>query len=413
MALDGMRERKFRVALNVVGILIGVAALVALVSITEGMSLSITQELESFGPTTISISSGGGFGPASGEGFGPHPGEDSESGQIGGRGGITLFLRDVDRIEEITNVVIATPVISGTVQTYIRSYSGSVTIAGIIPEEYLQIYGTVEVESGRFLQRSDGAVVVLGYNVANPSDADEPIAEIGSRVRIETNVEGETKTLTLRVAGILTEVGGAFASSDDQIFVTTRIAQQFLGTGSTVSQIVVNAESVESVDEIIEEIRDELGEGAMVISSSFIQETVGSITGMMGAVLGGVAAISLVVAGIAIINTMTISVMERTREIGVMKALGAKSKDILLMFVFESSVTGLMGGVIGMILGVLLSIIVSTVVTVSFGFSLTPSTSTEIIMVGIGFAVVAGTLSGFYPARKASKLNPVEALRYE
>jgi putative ABC transport system permease protein len=404
ISIEGMKERKFRVALNIVGIMIGVSALVALVSITEGMNYSITQELQTLGPTTITVVPFSGF---------MGPGARARQGSTAVPETSDLTLRDVDQLQKLPDVAVATPIISHSVQIKISGYTGSVTMLGIIPDEYTQIIQTFELDEGRFLKNNDRVLAVLGANVAHPPDLEEPIASLGSRVIVELTLSGEKKTLTLRVAGILSEVGGTFGSSDNQIYVILRTAQNFLDTGNEVDQILVSAEDIELVDSVRASIREELGEGITAVSSDFVLDMIGSITGTIGAVLGGVAAISLVVAGIAIINTMTISVMERTREIGIMKALGAKSKDVLLMFLMESSLTGLMGGVIGVVLGMLLSQAVGAIISFSFAFSLTSVTSIEVVMLGVGFALGAGTLSGLYPSQKASKLHPVEALRYE
>ena len=391
MAIEGVKERKFRVALNIIGILIGVSAITALISITQGMSVEINRQMELLGSTTIAVSPGG---------FGVHGG--------------TLTLRDIDRIERIPDVVMATPMVIGMAEVSIGDYSGLTFVMGIIPEEITRVVRNVEVAEGRFLQRSDRVSAVLGANIAHPPNLEEPIAHVGDRIMVVINSGEEKKTLALRVAGILNKVGGGVGFSlDDSIYVTIPKAQQIFDTGSEVDRIMIEAKDVESVDHVVEEVQDELGEGVMVMSASFIRETVGSIAAILGAVLGGIAAISLIVAGIGIINTMAISVMERTREIGIMKALGAKSSHVLLMFLTEASLTGLIGGVVGAIFGVLLSYVVSVIATSTLGISLTPAPSVEIEVAGIGFAVVTGTLSGLYPARKASKLDPVVALRYE
>lgn len=404
MSVNGIRERKTRFALNLLGIMIGIAAMTALISLTMGMNSQITSQLESFGPTTITVTTGGppgGFSPPGASGV-----ED-----IGGTGG-ALTLRDVDLAERLPNVALATPIISKTAEIRISGFSDYATILGIVPEGYLQIFQNIELAEGRFLLRSDSASVVLGALIAHPSNLEDPIAHIGSRITISTIIEGEEKTLSLKVAGILTEVGG-MVSSDEQVFVILSTAQRLFETGNTVNSIYLKAENKESVDLVVEDVKDKLGEDILVISSGFVLDTIGSITNTISIVLGGVAGISLVVAGIGIINTTIIAVLERTREIGVMMAIGAKREEILFMFLTESALTGLIGGTIGVSFGAVLSQLTSFIATSILNVPLPSGLSLEIVLLGVGFAVLTGTLAGIYPARKASKLRPVEALRYE
>ena len=404
LSVNGIRERKTRFALNLLGIMIGIAAMIALISLTMGMNSQITSQLESFGPTTITVTTGGPPG-----GFSPP--RESRVEDIGGTGG-TLTLRDVDIAERLSNVALATPIISKTAEIRISGHSDYATILGIVPEDYLQIFQNIEVAEGRFLLRSDSASVVLGALIAHPSNLEDPVAHIGSRITISTIIEGEEKTLSLKVAGILTEMGG-MVSSDEQVFVILSTAQRLFETGNTVDSIYLKAENKDSVDLTVEDVRDKLGEDILVISSSFVLETIESVTNTISIVLGGVAGISLVVAGIGIINTTIIAVLERTREIGIMMAIGARREEVLFMFLTESALTGLIGGIIGVSFGAVLSQSTSYIANSIYNIPLPSGLSLEIILIGVGFAVLTGTLAGIYPARKASKLHPVEALRYE
>jgi putative ABC transport system permease protein len=170
---------------------------------------------------------------------------------------------------------------------------------------------------------------------------------------------------------------------------------------------MVQAESLEVVSDVAERIEDRMGESVTVMSFESAQELVGEVMGTIEAVLGGIAAISLIVAGVGIINTMTVSVMERTREIGVLKAIGAKSRDVLFMFISEAVVTGLVGGVTGALFGIFLAQVVGNYI------NLPPEPSLSLMAFVVGFAVATSVISGLYPAWRASNLHPVEALRYE
>jgi ABC-type antimicrobial peptide transport system permease subunit len=157
----------------------------------------------------------------------------------------------------------------------------------------------------------------------------------------------------------------------------------------------------------VEEIEDKFEDRVMVMSFDMIQEQVGQVLGTIEAVLGGIAAISLLVAGVSIINTMTISVMERTREIGILKAIGSKSLEILILFISEATITGIVGGILGAALGFFLGIIVGD--WIGLPVSITYDLGFAVIM----FAIVTSVIAGLYPSWQASKLHPVEALRYE
>jgi len=249
---------------------------------------------------------------------------------------------------------------------------------------------------------------VLGHNVANPPGLDRPAYDVGDRITLTLRAGGEERQVTLRVVGVMAKVGGTFGSEDDNsVIIPFREAQQIFESGSSVDYVAMTVDTVENVDDVVEHIEDEFGDGVMVMSFEMVQEQVGQILGTIEAVLGGIAAISLLVAGVGIINTMTISVMERTREIGILKAIGGKSSDVLYLFLSEATITGVIGGVLGAALGFVLGRLVGDYI------GLPVSTSPALGLAVVGFAMVTAVLAGLYPAWRAAGMNPVDALRYE
>lgn len=384
MSTEGLRERKFRFALNIVGILIGCAAVTGLISMSQGMKTSIVDDISIFGATTIQV----------------YP-------TLGGDEAFTsLDWRDLNRLRSIPGVEAAAPVQAGRYGRYdYRGMTYSNEVVGVDENYFIVHGGENEVEDGRLLTHSDGAAALLGYNVWNPDD--EARYGVGDRLRIRSNVNGDEVEFTVRVVGILKKTAGITGSGvDDYIILHLGYFEQVFDTQGRYLAVDLKAETIDDVEGIkqaLEEDFDNLG----YYSMDMIMEEINMITGTINAVLGGIAGISLLVAGVTIANTMTVSVMERTKEIGTMKAIGAKNMDILGLFMTEALITGVIGGVIGALFGFTISYVISR-------FTAIPSASSPSLGVLIvGFAMVTCVISGLHPAWRASKLNPVEALRHE
>lgn len=390
ISANSLTERKFRFMLNLIGVLIGCAAVTGLISLTQGMNADISGDLGALGGNTITVIPGEmGFSQGAGSNINP-----------------TLDWRDVNLLEKLPDIELVAPIVSGGGATYsLKGDPYTVSVTGITNTYFLINEGT-EVVEGRTLLRSDNAVAVIGHNVAYPDPDEDALIDLGDRLKLTTEVGGIEKTLTVRVVGILEESGGGMMGSDNNFFIPINTCEQFFEINGEYSSIQVLVDDSDLVDAVAYNIEDEIDEVTAMTAASAM-DMISSITGTIEAVLGGVAAISLLVAGVGIINTMTVSVMERTKEIGIMKAIGAKSTDILFMFMTEAALTGVAGGVLGVGFGFFLGDFVGNYV----GINASPTIPLALMVVG--FAVITSVLSGLYPSWNASRLSPVEALRHE
>jgi putative ABC transport system permease protein len=319
-----------------------------------------------------------------------------------------LTWKDLNTISKVENVALVTPIIANKIGQYdVKGTRYTTTVYGIT-EQYTEINTSTEIAQGRSIVRSDTGVALIGANIAQPLNKDTPILELGSRINLEATVNGEKKTITLRVIGILKKTGGSFgANLDDAIAIPLKDAEQFYEVSGKYTYIMAKAQSIDLVNIAASAIKSKMGKTVTVFTYDTAREQIDNVMGTIGSVLGGIAAISLIVAGVGIINTMTVSVMERTKEIGTLKALGAKSLDVLLMFLSESVLTGFFGGFLGAGLGVALSSVIGQFIGLQINLNLWLSIQV------VGFAIITSVLSGLYPAWRASNLSPVEALRHE
>ena len=394
MSFEGLMAKKFRFALNLVGILIGVAAITGLIALTQGLNNEISGQLGGLGGNTITVVAGGRFGPHSRSG-------PTEQNAVTA----SLDWREIDIIEKLPGVdLIAQTVSGGGAWFSLKGDIYTVSITGVT-ETYFLINEGTKIESGRTIKRSDDAVAIIGYSISVPDPNNKPLVEIGDRITIQAEVKGEIKELTVRVIGVLEETGGTFGGDTD-FFIPLKTCEQFFETEGVYDSIQVLVKDSDIVDPLAALIESKI-DGVTAMTATGTMETINSVIGTLEAVLGGIAAISLLVAGVGIVNTMIVSVMERTKEIGTLKAIGAKSVDILVMFIFEAALTGVVGGAIGAILGFILGVVIGSYV----GVGVVPTV--ELGLIAVLFAVITSVISGIYPAWNASKLNPVEALRHE
>jgi len=397
IAIKGLIKNRMRSLLTTLGVIIGVASVIVMVGIGAGAQADIETQISSLGTNMLMV----------------FPGASRHGGASGGAGSFNkLTLDDADAIRQRAELVSA---VSGVIQT------GGQVIGGVgdwntrimgVSTEYLDIRSW-DIARGEFFTerdvRSRGKVAVLGQTIVDELFPNED--PIGQQIRIN-------KT-PFRVIGVLEEKGASSfgRDEDDQILVPVTTGLYRLSGSQYISMIFVSARSLDESGAAEEQISDILREehrinpgeddDFRIHSQAEFIEMATETQEVMTLLLGAVAAVSLIVGGIGIMNIMLVSVTERTREIGIRLAVGARSSDILVQFLTESVVLSLLGGAIGVLLAYVLTSILNNAV------GMTTLIQPGIVAMAFGFAAAIGVFFGYYPARKAAMLNPIDALRYE
>ncbi len=396
IALSG---NKIRSSLTILGIVIGIGSVIAMISIGEGAQSSIQSRIQSIGSNLVLVMPGAQRGP----------GYQVSSGRGSAR---TLTQEDSDAIaKEIESAVAISPELSGRYQVTARGTNTNTSIVGTV-ETYPSVRN-VEIDIGNFIasqhQSSLAKVAVLGPTARDDlfGSSSEPIGE-SIRIRgVEFKVIGVTKS----------KGGSGFGSQDDMIFIPLTTAQRYLAGEMYVTTISIKAARADDMKAIQSQVtelllsRHRISDPSQadfnVLNQADIVATASSITQTFTILLAAVAGISLIVGGIGIMNMMLTSVTERTKEIGLRKAIGARRKDIEIQFLVEAVALTFLGGVLGVALGV----------SVSYGITalgiLETSVSLSSVLLAFGVSTVIGIVFGYYPAKRASRLNPIDALRYE
>lgn len=397
----GLSTHKLRSFLTMLGVVIGVASVITLMSIGRGAEAQILSNIQSLGSNLVSIS----------------PGAFTFGGVRGAFGASqTLTVQDAESIEQdVPNISAVSPSYSSSLQLIVGSENTNSRVYGVNPE-YFNI-NNLDIGSGFLFSDSQYQsavnVVVIGSGVAETLF---PNANpVGQEIRMGSNM--------VRVVGVLESKGASFNSPDDAVYIPLTTLQRNVAQPRTakgdqvVSSITLTVTDESLTQTVIDDItnllrsRHNLAASASddftIQSVQEIAETLSETIGTLTILLGAIAAISLLVGGIGVMNIMLVSVLERTREIGIRKALGARDADIWGQFLVESAFLTFAGGIIGVATGWIISYIVDRT-----GFTTTLVTP-DIVALAVGVSVVIGLFFGFYPAWNASRLNPIEALRSE
>jgi putative ABC transport system permease protein len=400
LAFKNLRHRFSRSVLTLLGIAIGIMAIISLLALGEGMQQAVTGELSSLSDVIIVSTGGGGFSSFGGGGGSTSTGE-------------YFTQRDIADIQRIQGIKEVSTQLSGS---GLAEYNGKTTILSLTGMEVSVMklqYASQNLEAGEFPNEGEQNKIMIGNSIAHDTfDAD---ISVGGRIKIN----GEK----FFVSGIFGKQGFGGVSSDSIVLMSTRDFKKLTGQ-SNISLIYLRVNNVNDAESIAATIQNAINENhgkkdfATATTMTSILKTVQTIIGILQLVLVGIASIALIVASIGIMNTMLTSVMERTREIGIMKAIGATTRDIMSIFIIEGVLMSSVGGVIGIILGVFgsqaLTLILRSFMSMGGGsIQLVPIITITSVVLAVTVSLIVGVLSSLYPAWKAARMSPIEAVRYE
>lgn len=423
-----LNEKRTRTILTVVMVVIGVASIVALISLTAGISAGISSSLQTLGPTSIILTS------TKASGF---------------------TLLDTSGISSLPNVSTVIPIVEGSGTLVTSSENTSVTVIGVDPQYISELLNGVNLYQGTTYNNTLTPSSIIGYDIAFPSTAGgRQEASVGQPATLKIGSGRSITSYNIPVVGVLQSYSSFIISINSAVFMSQTAAQTLLHK-SSFNIILVKATNTSSVGPLTTELTDIYGNNARILSTQSLASTINSIIGGISDLLLIIAGISLLVASIGIMNIMLMSVMERTHEIGILKAIGFKSRQVLAIFLFQALIIGAVGGVIGIVAGVGASYSLaalsshasssnstttspspsgatfrtsaagpgaggnaqfsggptSSSSSASSSFSFTPVLSITTIVEAMLVAIIVSALAGLYPAWRASRMEPIDALR--
>ncbi|MEA4900634.1 ABC transporter permease [Desulfitobacterium sp.] len=398
ISVRALKANKLRSLLTMLGIVIGVAAVIAMVGIGNGATANITSQIQGLGSNLLIVT----------------PGQTNTGGVRGAAGSSnTLAMKDLTKIEESCSAVKKTaPFVNTNAQVVYGSGNTSTSIGGTT-DAYAQVR-SVTIMRGRFITQEDvnsyTRVAVVGPNVVEKLMGDANAEILGKTIKLNN--------IPFLVVGVTASQGSSgMTNNDDIVYIPITTAQDRLIGNKYLRQIYIEATSADMMttaqDQVTAALRSshKLQASAQndftITNQAEVLKTMESVTQTLTLLLGGIAAISLIVGGIGIMNIMLVSVTERTREIGIRKAIGAKSKDILIQFLIEAVVLCILGGGIGILLGWGGSVLAGKFMSMSTSVSLTS------VILAFCFSAGIGIVFGVFPAKKAASMDPIDALRFE